>query len=342
LEVDDEGYPQVGLARWRSADEHGTVAAMRFELDDPTCAHLLRWVQDGVVARRQLLEFGATPNDIERLLRRRELVVAHPGVYLNHTGNPSRAQREWIAVHAAWPAALAFDSALPEPASRVIHVAVAPGRRLEMPERSIERRMARLDERVDWNRSPPRVRPEQATIDVVAELAARDRIADAYARLADVLHSRRVGPADVGRALAQRNRVPRRAVLEGMLADITDGSCSVLERGYLHRVERGHGLPVGVRQRRSETTGRRTAQDVRYERYGVVVELDGRAHHESARARDRDALRDLAELAVDEALTARVTYGLVFAEQCRTATWIGSLLHRRGWSGRLSPCPECA
>lgn len=91
-----------------------------------------------------------------------------------------------------------------------------------------------------------------------------------------------------------------------MVTDLRDGACSVLERGYLHRVERAHGLPRASRQRRSTATGKRTAQDVRYVVYGVVVELDGRAFHDSPEARDNDARRDIAELATTDAVTARV------------------------------------
>lgn len=92
---------------------------------------------------------------------------------------------------------------------------------------------------------------------------------------------------------------------------------------------------------RSTATGGTTYQDVRYDKYGVVVELDGQAYHDSAVARDRDALRDLAELAAGEAPTARVTYGLVYRNACRTAEWIGTLLRRRGWPGPLGRCPDC-
>jgi len=81
--------------------------------------------------------------------------------------------------------------------------------------------------------------------------------------------------------------------------------------------------------------------DVRYRGQGVVVELDGRAFHDSPRDRDRDALRDLAELSRSGVVTTRLTYGLVFDDACRTAVLIGDLLRRRGWTGRLQNCPNC-
>jgi hypothetical protein len=115
----------------------------------------------------------------------------------------------------------------------------------------------------------------------------------------------------------------------------------VLERGYLHRVERAHGLPAGDRQTHSTATGKSSYQDVRYREQGVVVELDGRAFHDSPLDRDRDALRDLAELSRSGLVTTRVTYGLVYGDACRTATLIAELLRQRGWRGRLRPCPNC-
>jgi hypothetical protein len=82
-------------------------------------------------------------------------------------------------------------------------------------------------------------------------------------------------------------------------------------------------------------------QDVRYSAFGVVVELNGRAIHDNPQAWDADARRALAELAVTEAVTARVTYGLVFREPCATAWWIARILRRHGWTGEFRPCPDC-
>lgn len=119
------------------------------------------------------------------------------------------------------------------------------------------------------------------------------------------------------------------------------GADSVLERGYLHGVEGRHGLPRGIRQRRSDSTGQRTLQDVRYDTYGTIVELDGRETHDTAAARDADATRDLAELAVTGDVTLRLTYGQVYRDRCRTAALVARVLQSRGWQGELQPCPEC-
>jgi len=301
----------------------------------------LLYAQDGVVSRRQVLEAGGTDPDIARMLRRRELSFVHRGVYVSHNGGLTQAQRHWAAVLAFWPAALAHASALPGPPTTTVHIAVGPGRNLRPLPRIALHRTPDFDQRADLDRSPPAIRLEHALIDVVSsELHDRD-VAAAFAVLARVCASRRTTPQRVLEVLATRQRVSGRRTLEAMLADVRDGACSVLERGYLHWVERAHGLPKGRRQTRSTATGRPTFQDVLYRGQGVVVELDGRAFHDAPRDRDRDALRDLAELSRSDLVTTRVTYGLVFGDACRTAVLIGDLLRRRGWTGRPRSCPKC-
>lgn len=315
--------------------------SQRFDLTDPDVDHLLRWVQQGVVARRQLLELGAGPKDIERLLRRRELATVHPGVYVNHTGTLNRAQREWAAVHAIWPAALTRESALPIDDRGVLHLAVHGSRTVTPPPRCVVHRTERLDEWVDWRGGPPTVVTEQALIEVMSSRVVADDVAGAFAALTEVDHTRLTTPARLLKALAGRARVSGRALITDLVRDLAEGACSVLERGYLHRVERAHGLPRGERQTQSRATGKLTRRDILYREYGVLVEPDGRAYHDNPGTRDNDARRDLAERAVSDLTSLRVTYGLVFGDQCRTAGWIGLVLRKRGWTGELAKCPRC-
>src|SRR5690606_10057092 len=102
--------------------------------------------------------------------------------------------------------------------------------------------------------------------------------------------SRRTTPARLRAALAGRSRIAKRGFLVAVLEDLEQGSCSVLERGYLHRVERAHGLPSGRRQVAARSRGR-IYRDVLYEEFGRAVELDGALHHTGAEARDRDLER---------------------------------------------------
>ena len=314
---------------------------MRFDLRDPDLAHLMRGVQHGVVARWQIEDLGGKESDIRRMVRRRELAMVHPDVYVDHTGQLSRAQREWVGVLAGWPAALTNDSALPKPRSSAIHIAIHLGRTVTVPRFVVPHRTANLDALVDWRAGPPTVQLEHALINVLSQHIRADDVAAAYAELAATAFTRLTTPDLLLAALASRSRVAGRTLIRAMTLDLRDGVCSVLERGYLQRVERAHGLPRGERQVRSQATGRASDQDVRYEKYGLIVELNGRLWHDNPHAWDDDARRDLAELATSDRLTARVTYGLVFREQCQTVAWIASILSRLGWRGELRRCPRC-
>ena len=308
-------------------------------MDTEGLQHLLTHVQDGVVSRRQLLALGATPNDVRRLARRRELTRVHPGVFVNHTGPLTWAQRAWAAVLVHWPAALAGESALPLPRSGgPIHVAIDVRRTVRSVPGVVAHRVSDLDTRVAWLQCPPRLVVEHAVIDVAS--SATDLL-DAFHVLADVCQTRRASASTIASTLRGRPRVRRRKILLELLDDLATGACSVLEREYLRAVERAHGLPRGQRQPVGRTGGRKTYRDVLYRGFGVVVELDGRAFHDNARARDRDAERDLDAVADAETLTVRLTYGLVFRSPCRTADRIGRLLRRRGWRGKPSRCPHC-
>ncbi|MGV0835473.1 type IV toxin-antitoxin system AbiEi family antitoxin domain-containing protein [Mycolicibacterium thermoresistibile] len=81
-------------------------------------------LQGGVVSRRQALAAGMQDHDIRRMLRRREWVRVHAGVYVDHTGPLSWLQRAWAAVLYAEPAALCLESALGVETT-VIHVAIS-------------------------------------------------------------------------------------------------------------------------------------------------------------------------------------------------------------------------
>lgn len=296
-------------------------------------------IQGGVIARRQLRELHAQDHDIRRLVRTRELTVIHPGVYVNHTGNPTWGQRAWAAVLACWPAALAGRSALPKPPeSTPIEVMVPVGRTVRAPEGVIVRRRARFDGYVDWAAYPPRQLLAEAAIDAAS---GADGVAETFAMLADLVQTKAIRAAALVEALGHRRRLPDRQLMTELLEDLKDGACSVLEREYLRRVERAHRLPAGERQVADSVSGVSVERDVTYAAYGLVVELDGRAFHGSAAARDADHARDLDAAVARNLRTVRLTYGQVLGAPCRTAARIGQLLGRGGWSGEVTPCPAC-
>ncbi|MGI8522565.1 MAG: hypothetical protein ACR2K3_04535 [Nocardioides sp.] len=76
-------------------------AAWDEDVHEPTVRRLLA-VQSGVVSRAQVLAAGGTDADLARLVRRRELVRLHEGVFVDHTGQPTWQQRAWAAVLCCW------------------------------------------------------------------------------------------------------------------------------------------------------------------------------------------------------------------------------------------------
>jgi very-short-patch-repair endonuclease len=72
-------------------------------------------------------------------------------------------------------------------------------------------------------------------------------------------------------------------------------------------------------------------EDVHYRRYGLVVELDGRAAHPDTE-RGRDRRRDNATTASGHA-TLRYTWADVTLAPCRVAGEVGQALRSRGWTG---------
>ena len=320
--------------------EHGHAAAVPVSID------ALLSLQSGVIARRQLISSGWADHDIARMLRRRLWAPVFEGVYVHHTGELAWLQRAWAGVLFSWPAALSHASALRAadgPGRRsaddsLVHVAVERDRRLVRPPGIELHRRGAFEKHVLWNVGPPRVRYEQAAIDVAT---SADSEYAAVAALARAVQSRRTTARRMLSAMDERERLPRRPWVAGVLRDIDEGTCSVLEHGYLTRVERPHHLPRGRRQVAGVGKTGRIYRDVAY-RLPLIVELDGRLFHDSTSARDRDFDRDLLAQ-VEGQLTTRLSWGQVFDRACWTAAQVGVLLQQRGWAAAPKPCgAECA
>jgi hypothetical protein len=302
--------------------------------------------QAGVVTRRQCLAHGMTPVSFARAARRGDLVRVHPRVYVFHNGPFSWLERAWAAVLWAEPAGLSGSSALRAFHQRdltardeePIHVLVARDRHLVAPSGVVVHRSAHADQRIQKNLSPPRVRYEHTVLDL-AEAAVDDLAAIAV--LADGCGSRRTTAVRLAATLADPPWARRRTWVAAVLEDIASGTCSVLEHGYLTRVERAHGLPEGQRQSWARIEGRSMWRDVRYDDWDVLVELDGRLGHAAPQDRDRDLERDLDAVVDEELTTIRLGYRQVYGDGCRTAVKVAAVLTRLGWPGTVRPCPEC-
>lgn len=291
--------------------------------------------QEGTVSRRQLLAAGWTSVQVDRAVRRRELVVIHPGVYVEHNGPLTAAQRRWAAVLYAAPAALHLEHALPDPPGNgPVDVAIDWTRRVATRPGIRVHRVRGLDVKTRWNQSPPRVRLEVATLALAAR-AVTDL--DAIARLTDAVGGRRTTADRLADALAAQPRLPRHRLLTGLVADLRAGTHSVLEHGYLDRVVRPHGLPEpSSRQHARLTGGRAGYRDIGHLEVDAHVELDGGTHDDRAQ-RDVDADHDLDDLA-DGLVTPRLRYHQVFGTPCRTADRLARFFAGRGWQGTPRPC----
>ena len=294
--------------------------------------------QHGVVARRQLIALGLDDNDLRRSVRQRRLAVVHRGVYANHTGHLSWAARSTAAVLFHPHSALCDVSAL-NLAGDPIHVAIEhPRRGAELPGVRLHR-LRHLEDRVQWHRIPPRLRIEEAALDVAA--GARSTT-DAVAVLSGVVQRRATTAERLLERLESRGRLPHGQELRAVLRDVALGTHSVLERLYLTRVQRPHGLPAGRGQARATGPGGKVIyRDRLYDTFALVLELDGREWHDSAEVREDDGWRDL-RTAREGQLTLRLGWPHVHEHACRTAVDLGAVMERRGWSGSAGPCsPGC-
>ena len=274
-------------------------------MDEREIGRLLRR-QDGIVSRRQVMAAGGTDADVERRLRRREWARVHPGVYADHTGALSWTQGAWAAVLLLAPAA--------PTGVRVV-------------------RLPCFDDVTQLHLSPPRVRIEPALLRVASRAHGED---GTVAVIADACQSGRTTARRLRSELATIGRIPRRGLIEDVLADVAEGALSALERRYLRDVERAHALPRAGRQHVAPGVVR----DVAYRRWRTGVELDDRLGHEWSSDRWDDLDRDV-DSAVDGHLTVRIGWRQVL-EPCRLAERMAGILAARGWPGRPRACgPGC-
>jgi hypothetical protein len=297
-------------------------------------------LQAGVITRAQARTAGMSRHAIDWRLHSDRWQRVHRGVYVAFSGKPDRERLRWAAVLGAGPAAaLSHQSAaelygmIPAPEDGPIHVTVPSG----LPVCGLRGVVIHYSKRLEAARHPallpPRTRVEETILDLA--VAAATEI-DAIAWILTGCASRRTTPARVAAAMRDRARLRRRKLLTGAVEDARIGVHSTLEHGYLHRVEGPHGLPRGTRQRRTRRNGVSRYEDVRYEAYGIVVELDGRAAHPEEE-RWKDAHRDNAS-AARGLVTLRYSYADVMHRPCEVAAEVARALRGRGDFGDLRAC----
>jgi hypothetical protein len=304
---------------------------------DAVCA--LAAEQAGVIGRAQFLALGLTPAQARAHLDSARWRALSPGVYLTHRGELPAVGQVWAALLAAGPGAVAgplttlwLQGVISTP-PRVVDVWVPHERRVRSgPGWTAFRRRGLAD---DTHRAarPPQLRLECAVLDVARRTT---RSIDAIHVVVASVQRRRTTAARLLAALDDEPRHARRRLVTVVLSDVRDGVLSELERQYVRRVERAHGLPRGVLNAAEHDGVSRRYRDVRYRRYRVVVELDGReAHPDDERFRDRD--RD-DRVAVEGDLPLRYGWREVDGEPCGVAIQLVRALRLGGWEGSPRPC----
>ena len=330
---------------WRARSSRGAIDTNARVVDERAVSELLQ-AQDGVVSRRQLLALEVTDSEIERKLRRREWARVHPGVYVEHTGPLTWLQRAWAAFSSTrrqpWPDRQRYvprsSAATARRTPRRSGSVSTPRGRCEADQASPWSGSADWESSTQEHLSPPRQRLEHALVSAASAKAGEDA---AVAQLADAVQQGRTTAGRLAAALEECPRLKHRRLLLEILRDVDAGAYSVLERHYLARVERPHGLPTGKRQRRVHQGKHPAFRDVDYVDLATVVELDGRLGHEEAADRWADLDRDLSAVVAGE-LTLRAGWGQVL-EPCRLAGIVGGILIARGWISTLRGCSEaCA
>jgi very-short-patch-repair endonuclease len=299
--------------------------------------------QAGVITYQQALRSGLSADNIQSLLEHGVWQRLHRGIYATFSGPVSRPAMIWAALLAAGPGAvLSHESAaeaaglLDEPARR-IHVTIPAPRHVKAP---IEGVVIHRSTRIATSRHPVRQPPQTRVEETVLDLADASRTLDAaVAWLGAACARRRTTPTRIADALAGRKKIRWRRELTAALADIESGAHSPLELRYLRDVERAHDLPGGTRQLRHDRLGGHY-DDVRYDVYGVVAELDGRAAHAESTFRDLD--RDNVAARRGD-LVLHYGWDDVGLNPCRVASEVAHVLGRRGWLGRPRRCkrPDC-
>ena len=299
---------------------------------------LLR-LQEGVITRRQALAGGLTEKAIVVRVQGERWQRLQAGVYATFSGEPPRTAVLWAAVLRAGPGAvLSHQTAaelygLTDAQAPLIHLTVPNGSPVTRPSGTVIHYSRRLEQARHPAFLPPRTRVEDSVLDLIGNMTSLD---EAVSLISRAVGRRRTTAPLILAALASRPRMRWRADIILVLDIAAEGAHSLLEYRYVTRVERPHGLPRGARQRPVSRGGSRQYQDVSYDEYMLVVELDGLAAH-PLEARWRDARRDNTNTAYGLA-TLRLGYVDVSDRSCESAAVVGQALQRRGWPGTIRRC----
>jgi Protein of unknown function (DUF559) len=297
-----------------------------------------RW-QAGIITREQAVRAGLSGSAIWSKLAYGWWQPVYRGVYSTFTGPMPRDAELWAAVLYAGPGArLSHETAaelirLTDHPAPAIHVTIAARRRAAPPTGMTIHRVTRRQPNWRFARGiPPHTFAEETVIDLIQSATDLD-VVIGYVTGA---FGRNLTSAErLRQEAAARSRLRWRADLDEIIPRAAGGAHSLLEYRYDRDVEHAHGLPSAGRQVRFVTPeGSRGRRDRYYEKYRLIIELDGRRYHLDE---GRDRRRDNHAIAAGDA-TLRYGWDDVTRHPCATAAQVHAVLSRRGYSGPLLPC----
>jgi len=308
------------------------------------CLKLLQR-QRGILASWQAESAGLSPGRIRALVRGGRWQQVGYGVYAAFTGVLSGNAVLWAAVLRAGPYAVLSHQTAGGlygivgvgDVGQKIHLTVPHEQRPRPVSGIVIHRSRRFWQIADPDFLPPRTQIEETVLDLAECAISFD---DVVALLARTCQRRATTPFRLANALERRKKMRWRTGISLAIQDVADGAHSVLEVRYLRDVERAHGLPASERQAPGTADRLQVFRDVRYPKYRVLVELDGKASHPDEQ-RWKDKHRDNAA-AVDGWVSLRYSWADVHERACQTALQIGTVLARQGWTGIMRRCgPIC-
>lgn len=296
-------------------------------------------LQSHLVSRDQALCLGLSREALGRLVNSGQWLRISPGLFSTVPLSPSWEALAWGGTLLGGPhARLGPESSghlyglVAKPPRPIdVLVPVAAPVRVQGPWRFIRERDGVRPARSPG--SPPRLTPECTVLDLIGRRPAGDVVG----LVSGAVQKGLTTPDRLCRALETRPRQRHRRLILGMLAEVAAGVESYLEMMYVRTVERPHGLPKGSRQ--GSHPDLPYERDVRYDQYGLIVELDGRLGHE-AEGRFRDMNRDNRHALRDE-LTMRYGYFDISGRPCPVAFQVYLALVKRGYPEPFVRCRNC-
>ena len=249
---------------------------------DPRLVALMRLAADqgGVVSRPQIYAAGLTRWHVTGQVRGRRWRAISDQAICVHLGQPSEQGWRWAAVIQGGPrahldgASALVVAGLERFTEERIRVTVPRGARVRRTRHFNIRQTRRWDAGDIVSGGIPRSHPAVAAVRG-ALWAVSDRQATLLVTMA--VQQGVVSAEDVGRELLRIRRDRRRSLLHAVVLDLLEGAGSLGELDVA-RLMRSRGLPRPDRQVLRRDGRRRYFLDLYWERWKLVVEVDGIQH----------------------------------------------------------------